>query len=386
MRSTLSQENLSNLIGVIYDCALDPARWETALMAVSEVIESDFISLTLNDMREGRYLINKSVGWEPDYIKIKRDHVAEINARLKEWLAEASSLDRPFVASRNLSADYLAASPYVRECLAPQNIVDIVHFFLMSTPAHLSEIGIARHARQGLIDERVLETGRLLLPHLRRAVTISNVLDVQTIERDRFETVLNALHCAVLLVDERGMILHSNRAGEELMRDRGPVTSQHGLLRANSLAATKELISAVGEAVKDEAAIGELGLAVALHRPSEPPVYAHVLPISGGSLRAELRTNATAAIFIGQSHDPKKEAQTLASSFGLTAAETRVLEEVLQGRGLPEAAAALGIAPTTAKTHLGNIFAKTGVSRQAELVRLATRASSPARTNSASPK
>jgi DNA-binding CsgD family transcriptional regulator len=34
---------------------------------------------------------------------------------------------------------------------------------------------------------------------------------------------------------------------------------------------------------------------------------------------------------------------------------------------------------TTAKTHLDNIFQKTGVSRQAGLVRLAARAASPAR-------
>jgi hypothetical protein len=42
-----------------------------------------------------------------------------------------------------------------------------------------------RRARQSLITEREIELGGLLLPHIRRAVTISNVLDVKTIERSR---------------------------------------------------------------------------------------------------------------------------------------------------------------------------------------------------------
>jgi DNA-binding CsgD family transcriptional regulator len=44
--------------------------------------------------------------------------------------------------------------------------------------------------------------------------------------------------------------------------------------------------------------------------------------------------------------------------------------EVLNGGGLKAVAARLGIAPTTARTHLTSIFNKTGTRRQAELVRI----------------
>jgi DNA-binding CsgD family transcriptional regulator len=56
-----------------------------------------------------------------------------------------------------------------------------------------------------------------------------------------------------------------------------------------------------------------------------------------------------------------------------------VLASLLAGRTLAETASALDIAATTAKTHLENIFSKTGVSRQAELMLLATRVAAPAR-------
>jgi DNA-binding CsgD family transcriptional regulator len=44
---------------------------------------------------------------------------------------------------------------------------------------------------------------------------------------------------------------------------------------------------------------------------------------------------------------------------------------------VPEAARALGCAETTVKTHLYRVFAKTGATRQADLVKLAAGFSNP---------
>lgn len=67
----------------------------------------------------------------------------------------------------------------------------------------------------------------------------------------------------------------------------------------------------------------------------------------------------------------------IARAFGLTAAETRLLDRLLSGRRLAGAAADLGIAAATARTHLDNIFMKTGASRQVELKQVALRAQPP---------
>ena len=59
-----------------------------------------------------------------------------------------------------------------------------------------------------------------------------------------------------------------------------------------------------------------------------------------------------------------------------------MLANLLGGHTLVATAAALGIAATTAKSHLENIFTKTGVSRQADLMRLATGLALPTRSSS----
>ena len=53
------------------------------------------------------------------------------------------------------------------------------------------------------------------------------------------------------------------------------------------------------------------------------------------------------------------------------AKETRLFELVADGKSPAGIAAELGIAPSTVKTHMLHVFAKTGVNRQADLVRLA---------------
>jgi DNA-binding CsgD family transcriptional regulator len=63
-------------------------------------------------------------------------------------------------------------------------------------------------------------------------------------------------------------------------------------------------------------------------------------------------------------------AGTLRTTFGLTAAEGRVA--VLIGNGLsgPQTAAALGISPSTVKSHLKHCFEKIGVHSQVGLSRI----------------
>jgi len=60
----------------------------------------------------------------------------------------------------------------------------------------------------------------------------------------------------------------------------------------------------------------------------------------------------------------------IARTFGLTPAELRVLLAIVDVGGVPESSEKLGVAETTIKTHLKQVFAKTGANRQADLVKL----------------
>jgi DNA-binding CsgD family transcriptional regulator len=70
-------------------------------------------------------------------------------------------------------------------------------------------------------------------------------------------------------------------------------------------------------------------------------------------------------------------ADVIGKSYKLTPTELRVLLAIVDIGGVPEAAASLGIAESTVKTHLGRLFAETGVGRPADLVKLVAGFSMP---------
>ncbi|WP_416067331.1 hypothetical protein ACK9YZ_31085 [Rhizobium sp. ZK1] len=192
----VSSNGLSQLIGSIYDCALDPSHWERTLAEIMQAMSGESVILSLNDLHANRLLIDKSIGWSEFGLEERKKHIPEIHARLNEWFARGPSINEPFVASRQLSPEYLAGSAYVERCLNPLGIVDIMHLFLMYSPSRFSEIVVARHQSQGVVTDREVEIGTLLLPHLRRAVTISNVLEARTVEYGRMTDALDApLQC-----------------------------------------------------------------------------------------------------------------------------------------------------------------------------------------------
>jgi DNA-binding CsgD family transcriptional regulator len=188
---------------------------------------------------------------------------------------------------------------------------------------------------------------------------------------------LDALRCAVVLTNERGSILHANRVAEHMLDERGPIQSSQGILQATAPSAASELHSALALAAQNEAGIGKTGLPIRLTETDAPPIFAHVLPLTGSDFRTRLQPAAVAAVFIGAPPDAQDGADALAATFGLTAAETKVLASLFVGRALAQTAATLGITRPTAKTHLEHIFQKTGVTRQAELMRLWTGLISP---------
>jgi DNA-binding CsgD family transcriptional regulator/PAS domain-containing protein len=372
----VSSRVLSGVIGSIYDCTLDPSRWERTLAEITQAMSGESAILSLNDLRHDRVLIDKNVGWGQIGIEERQKHIPEIHARLNEWFAKRPSLDEPFVASRQLTPDYIASAPYVRHCLKPLGIVDIMHLFLMYTPLHFSELVVGRHERHGPITDREIGIGMLLLPHLRRAVTICNVLDVRAIERARMAEALDALHCGVVFSNSESKILHANRAAQHMLQNGAAVQGTGGILSAKAPAAAQELRKAIQLAARDEVRLGKTGLAIGLTGSDAPPLFAHVLPMSGSELRTQLQPEAVAAVFIGPSMAIGRDltfAETkkyLVKRFGLTKAETEVALAIVKGDGRKAAAARLGISTTTVRTHLSHIFEKTGVRRQAELVRL----------------
>jgi DNA-binding CsgD family transcriptional regulator len=111
----------------------------------------------------------------------------------------------------------------------------------------------------------------------------------------------------------------------------------------------------------------------------DAPLVAHALPLTSGARRETGNAYmAAAALFV---HKAPLEAppppEVIAKTYGLTPTELRVLLAVVEVGGVAGVSEALGVSDNTVKTHLKRLFAKTGATRQADLVKLIAKFSSP---------
>jgi DNA-binding CsgD family transcriptional regulator/PAS domain-containing protein len=374
----ISPALLSALIGVIYDCALDPSRWENALGEMVAALECHNALLSLTDMRHDRLLLARGFGMNQEWWQAFQDkHVPEAAAQLAA-IAASWPFDKPFVMSRDLSPEMMRGAAYIEEGLGAEGIIDVLQCFLIGSPKRFAGLALGRRRSRGEFGDREVELAQLLIPHIRRAVTISDLLDLRALERTHLAAALDALRCAVLLTDANGKIIHVNRSAAKMLRDATALRDQRGFVKAALAPAAAELSKAIKLAAREDFQIGKMGLAIRLSEDDSSPVLAHVLPLASGELRSRFEPAAVAAVFIRNREDTRDNAELLATSYELTPAETRVLSCLLAGRSLAESASELRVAPATVRTHLDSIFRKTGVGRQQDLLLLASQLSPPA--------
>jgi DNA-binding CsgD family transcriptional regulator len=373
MEDRVSNTELSGLIGAIYDCALDPGRWPETLGHIYRAVGCVSASLTVQEIPSGRVLLTVTEGIPSPYRETINNYGPNIIAMwggLEKYVT--FPMDQPAVLSRENPRENWESNRYYIEWAVPQGLADTIGVVLAQDATAFGTLGMGRHVSAGDVTELELDLLRLLIPHLQRAVSISRLLDVKTVEARSFAATLDTITAGIVLVDEGLGIVHANRTASAALAAGDLIASVAGRLTLRSKPEHDALAAAVSQAAADETLIGRRGQGIAAGAASGPAAILYVLPLNHGPLRGGISPRAVAAVFIAPPAEaPPAPEQALAALFDLTPTEAKVFSQIASGKSLTGAAAALDVAQSTVKSHLKRIFAKTGTSRQAELVRLA---------------
>jgi DNA-binding CsgD family transcriptional regulator len=308
----------------------------------------------------------------PDWIAGTERYSAEI-AELWRGVPNlhVRPLDEP-VSLRDVPSKIVQENRFVTEFARPYGYIDTIQLMVLRTRQRVGALGLSRHEAAGSVTHHDLQIVRLLAPHIQRAMTISNALEMQTVALAAFEDSLDLFLTGVLLVDRECAIVHANDSARAMLRAGSPIRSEHGELRTCFPEATAALKATIAAAVDEEADLGHSAVGLPAPQINGEPAFLHVLSLTRGEVRARIAAPAAAAVFVTPGADGGPlPAQALASLFGLTRGETRTLEILLAGNDITATAEELGLAVATVKTHLSRIFTKTGASNQLDLTRLA---------------
>jgi DNA-binding CsgD family transcriptional regulator len=222
---------------------------------------------------------------------------------------------------------------------------------------------------------------------------VTDQTDIRAVESARFTAALDALRCAVIFAAANGSIVYANRSAELMFQEGRHIRCRHGGVRAALPSASRELEGILKAIGRNANRLRSAVRPIRLSEDHDIPIVAHVLPLAITTLSSMNTTPldlhihvpmAVAAIFIRVQESPRDNARLISTTYELTQAEARVASCLLSGCSVPEAAMELQVAVSTVRTHLGVIFRKTGVSRQADLILLSSRLSAPVQSGACS--
>jgi hypothetical protein len=297
----VSAQRLSEIIGWVYDCVIDPRRWPATMESICGELGFYSSVILLVDLRNGDQKYLAEWNTTPFYQEMMRGaaftpDVAEIFERSR---SQRRSIDEPMVLSRlGLDREVYRQSPMYKEWAKPQGLCDGLNVTVLDDPPHLATLAVTKREVDGDFSDGEIDFMRLLAPHIRRAVTISGLIDMKAIEAEMLSSTLNSLSVGVVLTNATAEIVHANGAAHEMISKKSPIRQQHGRLAASTAAGTAELRHAIDLAVSDEASIGGAGIGIPLDPDSEVPTAAHVLPLARGKIRPHLMPAALAAVFV----------------------------------------------------------------------------------------
>jgi DNA-binding CsgD family transcriptional regulator len=426
----LSPQHLSDLIGSIYDCVVDPEQWNGAIEKICRELGCKCGNIMTVDYRSRQISYVATWNFDPTLI------AEHFDAVMRWWELSRSFLttrpfDEPYAMARfdvdrilsgkgsvylnerqsfahlakaALRLNYIkiakTAQSYVGRDLYPgrahsdieramidemqpadmmvslmtltrkSKSIDTLSTIVLRDQWRVGQFNGDRGLSDGFVRDEDLDKLRILAPHIRRAIMISDLLNLKAVEAQTLGATLDRLALGVIIVTADARILHTNKAASSMLSAANPVWSSQGRLHARG-AADSELVQAISLAER-EIDIGKVGIAIALTDESGKAAVAHVLPLARGALRSQLLPEAAAAIFITQpGKTSRADLSGFADIFKLTPAETRVLQALVRGDAtMLEIATSLAISEATAKTHLSHILSKTGVGRQTELIAL----------------
>jgi DNA-binding CsgD family transcriptional regulator len=359
---------LLDLVGLIYDAVLEPALWNDVMQRAAEFVGGVGASIFRQDVIRKVGNSYYSYGMDPHYEQLYFGKYIHINPLLSSFL----TIDVGRVTSNSellVHADFVETRFY-KEWAKPQGLIDNVFCILERSATSAAGFVVFRHERDGLVDAEAFELCNVIAPHLRRAVLIGNVIQHTKTEAQAFSDLLDRVKAGVFLVNARGTIIYANKVGSSIISAGDYLRAAGGKLCARQTEADQFLQEAFRATADGDVAIGHKCISIPLTGADGTRHVANLLPLTRRRL-AEVGAPAAAAVFVHKAAlELPNPPEVIANAFKLTKTELRVLLALVELGGGPEIAEALGVGNGTVKTHLRNLFQKTGAKHQADLVRL----------------
>lgn len=355
------------LMEQLYEGVLTDEGWSEALRTVSEVTRSPQASVIVYDEQSQAVAISETFGMPEETLRAYNEHynlLDEARPLVKSIAPGGWYFDR-----RDLGERAMQRSAFYQDFFLHHDIASTLCNRLLTEGSVGAYLSLQRSPGQPNFDDREIAGFTRFIPHVQRAVRIRTHLRRLADRAGLASMALDRLRVPLLVLDEQRRILLANAEAEALLQRSPNLQVRHGCLHAQGLRAgqLEQLLHTAcgqtGPAIADGALIVDAW--------GRPTLQLLVLPLP---VRLQTFNRWARPLALALLQDPNQpqtvQQHLLQQLYGLTPAESRIAQALGQGDTLGQAAQRLGVSLGTVRTQVKAVFAKTGIHRQADLVRL----------------
>lgn len=352
----MDQDALLGLIDTIYDAGMAPDGWPWVLGQIAEAVGAR--EAAIGWLAPGGAPLVIAPRTDPDFLASYATHYYALNLFGRHIMGQP--VGSVVSDAMLLPREELHRSPFFNEWSAPQGYRTVMGATLAVVDDMRIELQMPGNVEFDADDLRV---ATILAPHISRAARLTSTLSSA---RGGVLEAMEQLGHASLALDLDGRVMHASATAQRYLSEADAISVRNGVLVAASPGLDGKLQRLLGACLVPGPSPGAM---LQVDRPGRTPLQITAVPLSP-SMNAWLPIARILLVVTDPYWRENRRNQRFQHAYELTRAELALTVEIARGDGRAAAAHRRGISDATARSQLTSIFDKTGVRRQAELIRL----------------
>lgn len=364
-------DGIQKVVEALYESDGREQRWSRVVRAISTLMQAHVVRITATDAQTNEVLVDAlTEGWPEDVLREYDSRYMSDDPRIK---AAMRNLGATISCVDVVDHDEFDKSPLVRDLLDRPNIDarwSLMRISRSFDGAYL-RIGASRRRAEGAFtagDKRHFDEA---LRHILHVLDLDARIVSLGREKRTLEESLDAVDSATVILTRDLRVLHINAAAAQLIGKGNGLRLLNGKLIAAHPADHAALEAALRHADGMREGIGSPPPTVVIHDAEKPPILVRAYALARSSFLASTDGAGQCVLILTVAkNQPDSGLDAVLESFGLTAAERRLVRGLLEGSRLPNIAKSLGVSVETVRSQLKSAHGKIGVRHQSDLVRL----------------
>lgn len=369
---TLVQKREARFLDALYLGVRDRAEFDASLNLLGGLFDVATAVLVDFDAARPEVSAQASVGlFKGEVLERYQRDFATLDPAPRAFMAVPPGTAIP--TYRLLPEETRRPGVFFNEFFRPLGLEECLGGTLASTKGRFAMVGLQRPRDRKPFDDDDITRLEALMPHLARALQLRRAFLELEGAAGAMSEMCDRLAAGVVALDEDGRSLFVNAAARAMANANDGLSIGRG---GRLLALNREANTRLAELESDVRSGGAGGILRAARAAGRPPYAIMVAPFLLDHGVDATRSRPRGVMFVV--HDPllqaRSDALTISALFGLPNGTAQLVAAIAANEDLQAYADRTGISMNTVRYHLKAAYARTGVGRQSELVRLVSTA------------